>query len=85
MSDRTAKLTALRERQTRLQAKIEQLETQQKKQNRKDDTRLKILIGAAMMADAAIHNETQEYLRKVLARGITAPRDQEFLAAKNWR
>ena len=84
MSDRTAKLTALRERQTRLQAKIDQLEIKQKKQDRKDDTRLKILVGAAMMADAAIHPQTQEYLRKVLARGITTPRDQEFLAAKNW-
>jgi hypothetical protein len=84
MANAIDKLTALRERQAKLLAKIEQLENQEKKQARKDDTRVKILIGAAMMADAAIHPETAEYLRKVLSRGITAPRDQEFLVAKNW-
>lgn len=84
MSDRTAKLAALRERQTRLLAKIEQLETQEKRQARKDDTRLKILFGAAMLADAALHGETAEFLRMVLARGITADRDRQFLKERKW-
>jgi hypothetical protein len=84
MSNAATKLTALRERQARILAKIEQLETQAKKQARKDDTRLKILIGAAMLADAAIHPETEKFLRMVLVRAITAPRDQEFLTGKGW-
>lgn len=84
MTDKTTKLTALRERQARLQAKIDQLEIKQKKQDRKDDTRLKILVGAAMMADGQLHPETTKFIKAVLSRAITAPRDQEFLAAKNW-
>ena len=84
MANATDKLTALRERQARIKAKIEQLENQEKKQARKDDTRLKILVGAAMLADAERHRETSEAIRTVLARAITADRDKEFLAAKNW-
>lgn len=83
MANATEKLTALRSRQAHLQAKIEQLENQEKKQARKDDTRLKILIGAAMLADAAARPETAELLRAVLARGITAARDREFLKSRH--
>jgi hypothetical protein len=84
MSDKTAKLAALRERQAKILAKIEQLETQEKKQARKDDTRLKILFGAAMLTDAALHRETAEFLRTVLERGITADRDRQFLKERKW-
>ena len=80
----TDKLTALRERQARILAKIEQLETQEKKQARKDETRLKILVGAAIMADGKIHPETTKFIKAVLSRAVTAPRDQEFLATNNW-
>jgi hypothetical protein len=82
MANTTNKLTALRDRQARIKAKIEQLENQNMKQARKDETRLKILVGAAVLADAARHTETGELLRAVLTRGITAPRDKEFLKAR---
>jgi hypothetical protein len=84
MSDRNAKLVALRERQARIEAKIEQLKNQEEKRARKDDLRLKILFGAALMADAARHRETAEFLRTVLARGITMDRDRQFLKEKKW-
>jgi len=73
------KLVNLREQQAQLEAKISKLEVKQKLQARKDETRLKILVGAAVLADAARHSETGELLRTVLARGITADRDKEFL------
>jgi hypothetical protein len=84
MTNPAIKLTALRERKARILARIDQLETQAKKQARKDDTRLKILIGAAMLADGTIHPETGEFIRAVLARAITADRDREFLREKSW-
>lgn len=84
MPNTTDQLHALRERQARIQAKIDQLENQAKKQARKDDTRLKILVGAALLADAAIHVDTASHLRTVLARGITADRDRQFLKDKKW-
>ena len=83
MANAKEKLTALLERQTRIKAKIEQLQVQEQKQARKDDTRLKILVGAAVLADAARHAETEELLRTILARGITAPRDKEFLKTRS--
>jgi len=84
VTSKTDKLTALRERQARLQAKIEQLETQEKRQARKDETRLKILLGAAMLSDSQRHPETNEFVRTVLARGITADRDRQFLKERKW-
>jgi hypothetical protein len=37
-----------------------------------------------MLVDAALHRETAEYLRTVLARGITADRDRQFLKERKW-
>jgi hypothetical protein len=78
------KLMTLKEKQARLIARISQLENQQKKQARKEDTRLKVLIGAGMLADAETHPESQRVIRLVLARAITAERDREFLKSKGW-
>jgi hypothetical protein len=84
MANSTVKLAALREKQAQLLAKISKLENRNKQEARKEDTRLKILIGAAMLADANIHPETAKLIKTILARAITTPRDQEFLAAKSW-
>jgi len=51
---------------------------------RKDDTRLKVLIGAAHIADAEVHEETRSAVKQVLERAITAERDREFLKEKGW-
>lgn len=82
MANTSARIAALRAREAQLQARISRLENQEKKQARKDDTRLKILVGAAVLADSARHSETMALLRAVLARGITADRDREFLKAR---
>ncbi len=84
MPNTTSKLNALRDRQARILAKIEQLQAVEKKQARKDDTRLKILVGAALLADAAIHPQTAQFIRTVLARAVTADRDREFLKERTW-
>jgi len=79
MAKTAERLASLRDQQEQLEAKIAKLESRKKQQDRKDETRLKILVGAAVLADAARHSETGELLRTVLARGITADRDKEFL------
>lgn len=84
MAKTTIRLESLREKQAQLQARISKLENREKQQARKDDTRLKILIGAAMLADTAHHPETGEFVRAVLARAITTERDQDFLRAMGW-
>ncbi len=77
-------LEALRGKQAKLQARIAEIETLEKQRARKDDTRLKVIVGAACLADAAIHADTKTMLRKILDPGVTAGRDREFLTRKGW-
>jgi hypothetical protein len=77
-------LETLREKQKQIQAKIDALEARNKVQARKEDTRLKVIIGAAFLADAEHHEETRAAVKAVLGRAITASRDREFLKEKGW-
>jgi hypothetical protein len=77
-------LETLREKQKRLQARIAALETKNKVQARKEDTRLKVLVGAAFLADCEHHEETRAGIKAVIERAITAARDREFLKEKGW-
>ena len=74
----------LKEKQGKLQARINQIEARGKAENRKRDTRLKVLVGAACLADAAIHDDTRNMLRGIVERAVKAPRDREFLKSKGW-
>jgi large subunit ribosomal protein L7/L12 len=78
------KLEALRKRETQIKAQITKLVEQEKMKSRKDDTRLKVLIGAAFLADAAIYPETCDIIKLILQRAITSQRDREFLTMKGW-
>jgi hypothetical protein len=78
------KLEALRQRQAALNAQIAELEAREKARRRKEDTRLKVLVGAAILADVELHPETRAGVQAILKRAITAPRDREFLKAKGW-
>jgi hypothetical protein len=79
-----AKLEALRKRQREIAARIAAVESSQKARARKEDTRLKVLVGAAILADVARNPETRAGVEAVLQRAITAERDREFLKLKNW-
>lgn len=78
------KLDSLLQRKAALEKQIASLEAKQKAQKRKDENRLKILIGAAMLADAKINDETAVLILEVLERAITTERDRAFLQSKNW-
>jgi septal ring factor EnvC (AmiA/AmiB activator) len=80
----TGKLETLRQRADKLKAQIAQLEAAESARKRKEDTRLKVLVGAATLADVELHPETRAGVEAVLKRGIVAPRDREFLKAKGW-
>ncbi len=81
---RNAKLEALHRRESELKKRIEQEEQKSKARERKDDTREKVLIGAAFIADIKQHPETRAAVEVVLKRAISAPRDREFLKARGW-
>lgn len=80
----TGKLEALRKREANIKAQIAQLEASRKSRLRKEDTRLKVLVGAAILADVELHPETRAGVEAVLKRAISAPRDRDFLKAKGW-
>jgi hypothetical protein len=79
-----SKLAILRQREADLKAKIAAVEAKEKSKTRKEDTRLKVIVGAGLLADAAIYPATAALLREVLQRAITADRDREFLKLKGW-
>lgn len=78
------KVEALRQKKAALEARIAAEEAKEKSRNRKEDTRLKVLVGAAILADIAKNPETRAGVMAVLERAIVAPRDREFLKAKGW-
>jgi hypothetical protein len=79
-----SRLEILREKYKKVQAQIGQLEAKDKTKARREDTRLKVLIGAAFLADSEHHEETRGGIKAVLERAITASRDRDFLKAKGW-
>jgi hypothetical protein len=78
------RLDLLKEKHAQLRRQIEELEAKEKQKKRKDDTREKVLVGAAFLADVGAHPETRARIVDVLRRAITAPRDREFLASRGW-
>jgi hypothetical protein len=75
------RLALLRQQEAALKARIARIEHKGKAQERKADTRLKIILGGAVLADAARHPDTAQVMEAVLARAVTSSRDKDFLAA----
>jgi hypothetical protein len=78
------KIEALKKRKAQIDKQIAAAEARLKTKERKEDTRLKVLIGAAMLADSKINPQTIGLIETVLSRAITEKRDQDFLKAKGW-
>lgn len=78
------KLAALLAKQAKITARIAEIKSREAAQARKDDNHLKILLGAAVLADSVKHHETRETMKAILGRAITKPVDVEFLTAKGW-
>jgi hypothetical protein len=78
------KLDELRSKAEKLKAQIAELEAKETVKKRKDETRLKVLVGSAFLADIKHNPATREAVAAVLERGIVAPKDREFLKAQGW-
>jgi hypothetical protein len=68
------------------QARVAAIEAGEKEKRRKEDTRLKILLGAAVLADSQKHPETRGAVQTVVQRAFASggERDKEFLKSKGW-
>lgn len=86
------KLESLKKKQAQIAAQIRQLEEQGNAKKRKEETRVKVLIGAATLADIAktadkspeaAENEKAK-IKALLNRAIQNKKDREFLTAAGW-
>lgn len=78
------KLEALKKREAEIKARIAETEAKEKAKRRKEDTRVKVIVGAGIIADTEKHPETRAEIVAVLDRAITAPKDRAFLKSKGW-
>ena len=81
---KTDRIETLKQRKAKIEKQLAALEAKEKAKARKEDTRLKVVIGAGLLADAKIHPEILRAVQKILDRAITAKRDRELLQAKGW-
>lgn len=85
MNAKPDRLSLLRQREKEIAAKIAGIEQRKKADERKDDTREKILIGAALLADTKSGNTAaRPMVNDILKRAIIKDRDKEFLKARGW-
>ena len=75
-----SRLEKLKQRKAKLDAEIAKAEATEKKAARAKDTRRKILIGAAMLAEIEAEPTFRDGLRRILDRRLTQERDRELLA-----
>jgi predicted nuclease with TOPRIM domain len=78
------RLEALKKRKAQLEQQIKNMEQKQAAQQRKDETRVKVLIGAAFLADTLKHPELKDLIKTVVNRGIQRDKDREILKKAGW-
>lgn len=78
------RIEALKKRKAEIEQKLAQIEARERAKTRKEETRLKILIGGGIISDAKIHPEIVELIQEILERATTITRDRELLKVAGW-
>lgn len=81
IKQRDALIAAQRKKQKQLAAKLAQLDAREKSSTRKQDSHLKIIIGAAAMAHARNNGTWAKQLFDVLHKATTKDRDLQLIEA----
>lgn len=74
----TTKLEQLKQKQSVLIARIKQEEAKQKTRTRKEETRMKILLGAMLLEEMKSSTKTNEEIRGRLKIYLTKERDRQL-------
>jgi hypothetical protein len=81
-------LAALRKRKQQLEERIRQEERKAKakeaSQKRKDETRLRVLLGVSILADLPHHPEIRDPIKKIVSRGRWTESEAEFFIKHGW-
>ncbi len=72
------KLSRLEQKRQQIDQQILAIKARQKQQQRKDDTRRKILIGGAVLKEAQADPEFQQALQAILDKHITRDHDRKL-------
>jgi len=81
MSEPTSnRLAKLKQRKAKLEAEIAKAETVERKAARVKDTRRKILVGAAILAELEAEPHLRTIVQEILNRRLTQERDRALLA-----
>lgn len=78
------KIEALRKREAEIRAKIAAEETKRRKREEKEESRVKLLVGGAFLADVEKNPDTRAGVVAVIDRAITNEKDRAFLKAQGW-
>lgn len=78
MATREEKLKKLEERQAQLRTQIQKLRAKESTEDRKRDTRRKIVLGAVLLEMVKSGDWSKEKLHNLLERKLTRPRDREL-------
>ena len=70
------RLAELEARRARLDGQMQRIKAQQRERDRKEDTRRKVLAGAAVLAEAERTPEAQDRLMRLLDRFLERPKDR---------
>jgi hypothetical protein len=73
------RIAVLKEAERQTQARLAALTARQKTEDRKRDTRRKIVVGGAVLAHAALHPAFADALRDVLRAAVTRDIDRALL------
>lgn len=92
-TEKESRLDKLRKQQAIIAERIRGIEAEAAKKRRTDDTREKILLGSAALADINHFSITdkdradkmRQFETERLERAITAERDREFLIDRGWK
>lgn len=74
----TTKLEQLKKKQSALIARIKQEEAKQKTRTRKEETRMKILLGAMLLEEMKSSTKTNEEIRERLKIYLTKEHDRQL-------
>lgn len=78
------RIELLKQRKAKIERELSAIEAKEKAKTRKEETRLKVLIGGGILADAKVHPEMIELVQEILTRATTAERDRELLKSRGW-
>lgn len=75
-----SKLERLQKRKQEIEQQLKAIEARDKQAARKKDTRRKIIVGAAVLAHAAMDEDFAKLLRAVLKKAVTEERNLALIA-----